>query len=188
MTQKIYNHIGYYNEIEDIKAYGFLTARRIVEVTNEFSHGCWFDATEREEDFTESDLKEKGADFFGKYAIVKTIDGGDIDSQYIDVYEFVREEETEEPLRLNPAGEEETINVWLSKEKTPIAWRAKMDELIEEEGMTEAEAEKFIADSVWVMEIYYEKGQGLFLVETEACECTGTVHSPYSCRPYQDCE
>lgn len=186
MEKKIYKHIGFYNDIEDIKEYGFLSAEAMVMATHEFTFGA-FVHDDDEEECTEDALDSLGAEYSGMYAVVKTIDGSSSHDQYIDVYVFVRTEEQEPPLRLNPAGEEETITVYLSEQATPIAWRAKMDELIEND-MTEAEARKWIANASFVMEMYYEKGRGLFLVESEACECTGLIHSPYTCREYKDYE
>jgi hypothetical protein len=68
----------------------------------------------------------------------------------------------------------------LTKEKFPKAFAAKVDELIEE-GVcaTKEEAESVIADMEIELELYYEKGYGLFAVESEAVN-SGTVFSPYS--------
>jgi hypothetical protein len=37
------------------------------------------------------------------------------------------------------------------------------------------------------LEIYYEKGTGLFAVESEAVE-SGTIYSPYTAELCEDCE
>lgn len=84
-------------------------------------------------------------------------------------------------FKLNNSNEYEHLcNVKLTKEKFPKAFAAKVDELIEE-GVctTKEEAEAIIADMEIELEIYYEKGYGLFAVESEAVN-SGTVFSPYS--------
>ena len=84
-------------------------------------------------------------------------------------------------FKLNNSNEYEHLcNVKLTKEKFPKAFAAKVDELIEEEVCaTKEEAESVIADMEIELEIYYEKGYGLFAVESEAVN-SGTVFSPYS--------
>ena len=84
-------------------------------------------------------------------------------------------------FKLNNSNEYEHLcNVTLTKEKFPKAFAAKVDELIEE-GVctTKEEAEAVIADMVIELEIYYEKGYGLFAVDSEAVN-SGTIFSPYS--------
>ena len=84
-------------------------------------------------------------------------------------------------VKLNNSEEYEALDtIKLTKEKFPKAFQAKVEELIEE-GVcaTEEEAEELIKDMVFELEIYYEKGYGLFAVESEAVN-SGTVYSPYS--------
>lgn len=81
-------------------------------------------------------------------------------------------------MKINKVGKEETINVYLSKETTPIAFQNKLEELIEC-GMSEEEATKFIETTPFCLELYYEKGCGLFAVESEALEFC-EIHSPYT--------
>ena len=92
-------------------------------------------------------------------------------------------------VKLNNSDEYEALNrdmfcgldtIKLSKELTPKAYKAKVEELIEE-GVcaNEAEAEKLVDDMAFELEIYYEKGTGLFAVESEAVE-SGTIYSPYT--------
>ena len=70
--------------------------------------------------------------------------------------------------------------VRFSREKTPIAFKEKLDELMEEGAFdTEKEAIEWIEKTPFVMEMYYEKGQGLFLVESEAIDNCDIV-SPYT--------
>lgn len=84
-------------------------------------------------------------------------------------------------VRLNNSDEYESLGSFkLTKEKFPKAFAAKVEELIEE-GVckTEQEAEAIINDMEFELEVYYEKGCGLFAVESEAVE-SGTIYSPYT--------
>ena len=92
-------------------------------------------------------------------------------------------------VKLNNSDEYESIGTFkLTKEKTPKAFAAKVEELIEE-GVcqTEEEAETLIKDMEFELEIYYEKGTGLFAVESEAVE-SGTIYSPYTAELCEDVE
>lgn len=75
---------------------------------------------------------------------------------------------------------EHLCSVELTKDKFPIAYENKVQELIEE-GCADSreEAEAQIKDMKIELEIYYEKGTGLFAVESEAVE-SGTIYSPYT--------
>jgi hypothetical protein len=87
-------------------------------------------------------------------------------------------------LKINKAGTEETIVVKLSKELTPIAFNNKVAELIEQ-GLTTEEAENAVYDMEFVMELYYQKDYGLFLVESELIDYT-TIVSPYNGEEYEE--
>lgn len=90
--------------------------------------------------------------------------------------------------KLNTAENYEHLaNVKLTKEKYPIAYENKVEELMEENSMSREEAESVIKDMEIELEIYYEKGYGLFAVESEAVE-SGTIYSPYSKEEYTDVE
>ena len=83
-------------------------------------------------------------------------------------------------IKINEPNHEEVIEVRLSREKTPIAFKEKLEELMEEGAFdTEKEAIEWIEKTPFVMEMYYEKGQGLFLVESEALDNCDIV-SPYT--------
>ena len=83
-------------------------------------------------------------------------------------------------IKINEPNHEEVIEIRLSREKTPIAFKEKLDELMEEGAFdTEKEAIEWIEKTPFVMERYYEKGQGLFLVESEAIDNCDIV-SPYT--------
>lgn len=74
----------------------------------------------------------------------------------------------------------ESIEIVLSKEKTPRAYKEKLDELLETKAFnTKEEAEEWLKTAKFDMEIIYEKGNGLFLVESEAIE-SGGITSPYT--------
>ena len=83
-------------------------------------------------------------------------------------------------IKINEPNHEEVIEVRLSREKTPIAFKEKLDELMEEGAFnTKEEATAWIEKTPFVMEMYYEKGHGLFLVASEALE-GGGIASPYT--------
>ena len=83
-------------------------------------------------------------------------------------------------VKINKPGHEEVIEIRLSREKTPKAFKEKLEELMEEGAFnTEKEAIEWIEKNPFVMEIYYERGSGLFLVESEALE-NGDIVSPYT--------
>ena len=92
-------------------------------------------------------------------------------------------------VQLNGADTYEHLcNVKLTKEKFPAAYENKVQELIEDCGVSREEAENLISGMEIELEIYYEKGPGLFAVESEAVEC-GTIYSPYSgelCKEYKE--
>ena len=90
------------------------------------------------------------------------------------------------PIKMNNADYYESINITLSKENTPIAYQNKLDELMDIKAFdTKEDAEDWINTNPIELELYYEKGQGLFAVESEAVEST-TIHSPYSNAPILD--
>lgn len=83
-------------------------------------------------------------------------------------------------IKINEPNHEEVIEVRLSREKTPKAFKEKLEELMEEGAFdTEKEAIEWIEKTPFVMEMYYEKSHGLFLVESEALE-SGGIASPYT--------
>lgn len=83
---------------------------------------------------------------------------------------------------------EPIATIKLSKEKTPIAFENKVLELLEEHVCdTREEAEAEVNAMEFELELYYEKGYGLFAVECEAVSC-GTIYSPYSCSRLEDAD
>ena len=70
-------------------------------------------------------------------------------------------------VKLNNSDDYERLGTLkLTKENFPKAFKAKVEELLEE-GVckTEKEAEAIVKDMEFELEIYYEKGAGLFAVE-----------------------
>ncbi len=80
-------------------------------------------------------------------------------------------------LQINPQGTEEIFEIYLDPVKHPVAYSNKVEELIGV-GMTREEAEGFVRDVPFTMEVYYSRGQGLFLVESETIEFND-IHNPY---------
>ena len=83
-------------------------------------------------------------------------------------------------LMAQPAGEEEVIDVRLSVAAYPKTYNAKVEELVEEGAFpTETEARSWLRQTPITLELIYEKGCGLFAVESEAIESGGII-SPYT--------
>ena len=70
----------------------------------------------------------------------------------------------------------------------PIVFKAKCEELVEE-GLAKDmdEATKMAWDMEVELELYYEKGTGLFAVESGAVE-SGTIYSPYTAELGEDAD
>lgn len=91
-------------------------------------------------------------------------------------------------MRLNNSDTYEPIMISLTPEAYPIAFKNKVDELIEQ-GMfkTRPEAENYVKSTPIELEVYYEKGTGLFAVQSDAVE-SGTIYSPYTQELLNDTE
>ena len=84
-------------------------------------------------------------------------------------------------LRKHNAEELESINVYLSEDKTPVAFARKLKELMDQNAFnSEQEAKDWIRNTPFEMELYYSIDQGLFLVETEAVESDIPMFNPYT--------
>lgn len=107
------------------------------------------------------------------------------DVESYEIHEVTDEDSDEEiddedkPFQLTNPDEAETIEIKLDKEKFPVAYANKKKELMTTCGMTDSEAEKFIDETTFVMELFYQPDRGLFLVESEAVEST-EIYSPYT--------
>ena len=83
-------------------------------------------------------------------------------------------------VKLNNAEQCEGIFIIIDKEQYPIAYRNKIEELVEQEYYdTIEDAERDNPTFEMDCEIYYDKHSGLFAVEQGAVE-SGTIYSPYS--------
>ena len=83
-------------------------------------------------------------------------------------------------IKINEPSHEAGIEDRRSREQTPIAFKEMWEDLIGEGAFDpEKEAIEWIEKTPFVMEMYYEKGHGLFLVESEALE-GGGIASPYT--------
>ena len=86
-------------------------------------------------------------------------------------------------MKLNPTNKIETNEVTLTEDKYPIAYKNKLDELMEQGAFpSRKEAIRWLSKTPIVLELYYEKHSGLFAVESEACE-SSHLFSPYSMEP-----
>lgn len=81
-------------------------------------------------------------------------------------------------MKVNAPEKAEIIELFLSKDKTPIAYKKKVAELIKS-GCGEKEAEHFVSTTPFEMEFYYSEDLGLFLVESEAVE-NAILVDPYT--------
>ena len=93
-------------------------------------------------------------------------------------------------MKLNSAENYEPLDVIkVTKEKFPIAFKNKIDELLSQgEFKTREDAEKIAENFEIELELYYHKDYGFFAVESEAVE-SGTIYSPYSgelCEEYKE--
>lgn len=89
-----------------------------------------------------------------------------------------------------PVGQEEVIDVFINEIAMPTAFGNKVAELLEQKACnSEEEARSVIRSSPFALELYYEKGYGLFAVESEALEAdASSICSPYSGKPFKDIE
>lgn len=85
-------------------------------------------------------------------------------------------------IQANSEEDYESIMVRLTKNKYPIAFKAKVEELMESGAFDDSrEAEEWVENTPIELELYYDKHSGLFGVEAEAIECGATaICSPYT--------
>lgn len=91
-------------------------------------------------------------------------------------------------VQANSVDDYESIMVRLTKRDFPIAFKAKVEELMESGAFNDSrEAEEWVENTPINLEIYYDKHSGLFGVEAEAIECGATaICSPYTAEPMLD--
>ena len=83
-------------------------------------------------------------------------------------------------MKIHKPEDAETISVLLTPGDFPLAYKEKVDELMEQGAFnTREEAERWVRTTPIELELYYEKHSGLFAVESESLECSG-IKSPYS--------
>lgn len=83
-------------------------------------------------------------------------------------------------MRKNKVGTEEVINVYLTEEKFPIAFNAKLKEVMDQKFFdSEKEARVWIEETPIALELYYSIDFGLFAVESEAVE-SADIYDPYT--------
>jgi hypothetical protein len=86
----------------------------------------------------------------------------------------------DEFIPIHDATHMEIIKVRLDREHTPVAFAAKIKELMGVQAFeTEDEAVRWLESEPIDLELYYEPGYGLFAAEADAVE-SGVVSSPYS--------
>ena len=91
-------------------------------------------------------------------------------------------------VKLNNAEQCEGIFIIIDKEQYPIAYRHKIEELVEQGCYpTIQDAEKDNPFFEMACELYYDKHSGLFAVEQGAVE-SSTIYSPYSGELCDDCD
>lgn len=83
--------------------------------------------------------------------------------------------------RVNKPEDCETIEVTITENKYPILFKKKVQELVEDCGMTEEDARNEVEGMTIVLELMYSISSGLYAVESDAVEsCASTLFNPYT--------
>lgn len=91
--------------------------------------------------------------------------------------------------KINKPEDAEVIFVTVTEQHFPILFRQKVEELIEDCGVPEEEAKKQVEGMRFTLELCYQKSSGLFAIETEAIECSGSnLYNPYTGDNLVDCD
>lgn len=90
-------------------------------------------------------------------------------------------------IKVNDENHIEYVNIQLSRDKTPIAFKNKLEDLMEK-GFETEEAIEYIESVPIKMELYYEKGHGLIMVESDELDCNLDICSPYTKEPFEQIE
>ena len=112
------------------------------------------------------------------------------DSDTVVLLEANADKVEHEPIRIHGENDVEVVadgirisggecGFYLSEEYHPKAYKSMMEDLIEG-GMTVGEAKRRIAETPIDLEIYYEKGHGLFAVDCSVVERGDNIMSPYT--------
>ena len=91
-------------------------------------------------------------------------------------------------VKANPADNCEIIEIKLSRDFNPIAYQAKLEELVEQ-GLykTIEDAESDYPSITIDLELYYDKHHGLYGVESGAIESNAeSICSPYTAEYMED--
>lgn len=83
-----------------------------------------------------------------------------------------------EPLKITEETGD-TVEIYLSPDKYPVAYQRKKYELMNSCGMSEEEAERNIFQTPFVLELFYAIDRGLFAVESEPLDCI-EIYNPYT--------
>lgn len=81
------------------------------------------------------------------------------------------------PLKITET-EGDVIEIYLTQQKTPVAYARKKYELIHISGMTEEEAAKYLLKTPIPLELFYDLNVGLFGIDSEATTCS-EIFNPY---------
>lgn len=91
-------------------------------------------------------------------------------------------------MKKNSAENYESILIKLSEEKFPIAFNAKVEELVSTGAFdSEEEAKAYVRTTPIELELYYSPNLGLFGVESDAVECT-EIYDPYTGEVMEECD
>lgn len=83
-----------------------------------------------------------------------------------------------EPLKITE-DTGDTIEIYLCPNKHPVAYQRKKYELINSSGMSKKEAERYLLQTPFVLELFYTIDQGLFAIESEPLDSI-EVYNPYT--------
>ena len=93
-------------------------------------------------------------------------------------------------IKANSAEKYESTIIRLSKNRYPIAYQAKLEELVEQncyDSIEKAESDNPYFDIE--LEMYYDKHHGLYAVESGAIESNAErICSPYTGEYMEDCD
>jgi hypothetical protein len=89
-------------------------------------------------------------------------------------------------IKINKPEQVETIEFSLDPIQHPIAYAAKLDELVVC-GMTDQEAKDWLSNTYFELEVYYAPDQGLFMLESEFLDHNEPCN-PYDGKKMERCD